>query len=173
MVETDPVMRGGGALAIPGRAGAPTGMRRRTEPRSVRPARELKRPGMTLAIGEIPRDASRRPLLQSILRFAARLRAAADAGDAPASFRQRQGVRGLFRQADRDRRSGNRRDPRGRDFRRRALARRTSPMPRRPGRRAYRTGSARMSGGSASSAARRRSWFPTFSRAASTRCRSR
>ena len=117
-------------LRLFGRAGASTGQRRRVEPDWAALARELKRPGVTMMIlWEEYRETHRRLWLQPVLRSASRLRAAADAGDAPASCRRRQGVRGLFRQADRDRRSDDRRDPRSRDFRRRA--RRLEPHLRR------------------------------------------
>ena len=60
----------------------------------------------------------------------------------------------------------------GRDLRRRAGRLQSAPMPRRPGRSACRTGSARMCACSASRARRRGCWCPTISRAASTRPRS-
>ncbi len=71
-------------------------------------------------VGGIPRGPSRGLWLQPVLRSATRVRTTADAGDAPAPCRRRQGVRRLFGQADRDRRSDDRRNPRGGDFRRRA-----------------------------------------------------
>ena len=71
-------------------------------------------------LGGIPRGPSRGLWLQPVLRPATRVRKTADAGDAPAPCRRGKGVRRLFGQADRDRRSDDRRNPRGGDFRRRA-----------------------------------------------------
>ena len=56
-------------------------------------------------LGGIPRGPARGLWLQPVLRPATRVRKTADAGDAPAPCRRRKGVRRLFRQADRDRRS--------------------------------------------------------------------
>ena len=114
-----------------GRAGVAQGQRRRAEPDWAALARELKRPGVTMTIlwEEYRGGPSRGLRLQSLLRSAARIRTAADAGDAPASRGRGEGVRRLFRQADRDRRSDDGRDPRGGDFRRRA--RRLEPHLRR------------------------------------------
>ena len=71
-------------------------------------------------LGGIPRGPFRGLRLQPLLRPASWFRTAADPGDAPAPRRRGEGVRRLFGQADRDRRSDDGRDPRGGDFRRRA-----------------------------------------------------
>ena len=57
-------------------------------------------------VGGISGGPSRGLWLQPVLRSVSRVRAAADAGDAPASCRWRQGLRRLLGQADRDRQSG-------------------------------------------------------------------
>ena len=113
-------------------------------------------------VGGISGGPSRWLRLQPLLRSAARVRTAADAGDAPAPCRRRQGVRGLFGQADRDRRSRHRAKSARRRFSSACSAPRTSPMRRRPGRSNCRTGSARMCACSAFSAERRSCWFPTI-----------
>ena len=114
-----------------GRAGVTQGQRRRAEPDWAALARELKRPGVTMIdpVGGIPRGPFRGLRLQPLLRPSSRLRTTADPGDAPAPRRRGEGVRRLFGQADRDRRSDDGRDPRGGDFRRRA--RRLEPHLRR------------------------------------------
>ena len=97
-----------------GRGAAAPGQRRRVEPDWAALARELKRPGVTMTIlGGISRGPSRRLRLQSVRRPLARVRAPADAGDAPAPCRRRKGVRRLFGQADRHRRSTTGEIPRG------------------------------------------------------------
>ena len=150
-----------------GRAGVAPGQRRRVEPDWAAMARELKRPGVTMTIlWEEYREVHPEGYGYSvILRFAARLRASADAGDAPAPCRRRQGVRRLFGQADRHRRSGHGRNPRGGDFCRRA--RRFEPHPRavtrgRPGHRPCRTGPAPTCACCASSAAHQSCWLPNM-----------
>ena len=80
-----------------GRAAIAAGQRRRVEPDWADLARELKRPGVTMMVlWEEYRGPSGGLWLQSVLRSASRVRTAADAGDAPASCRRRQGVRRLF-----------------------------------------------------------------------------
>ena len=114
------------------------------------------------AVGGIPGGPSGGLWLQPVLRSASRVRTTADAGDAPASCRRRQGVCRLFGQADRDRRSLHRRNPRGGDFRRRA--RRLEPHLRGGDLDAdsCRIGPARTCGCSGSLAACRNCWFPTI-----------
>src|SRR5271166_4863259 len=80
-------------------------------------------------LGGIPRGPFRGLRLQPLLRPSSWIRTAADPRDAPAPCRRGEGVRRLFGQADRDRRSDDGRDPRGGDFRRRA--RRLEPHLRR------------------------------------------
>ena len=105
-----------------GRAGVAQGQRRRAEPDWAALARELKRPGITMTIlWEEYREVHPEGYgYQPLLRPASWIRTAADHGDAPAPRRRGDGVRRLFGQADRDRRSDDRRNPRGGDFRRRA-----------------------------------------------------
>ena len=106
-----------------GRGAAAPGQRRRVEPDWAALARELKRAGVTMTIlWEEYREAN--PGGYGYSRFCdllcARVRTAADPGDASAPRPRGEGVRRLFGQTDRDRRSDDGRDPRGGDFRRRA-----------------------------------------------------
>ena len=80
-------------------------------------------------LGGIPRDPFRGLRLQPLLRPSTWIRTSADPRDASAPRRRGEGLRRLFGQADRDRRSDDGRDPRGGDFRRRA--RRLKPHLRR------------------------------------------
>ena len=91
-------------LRLFGRAGNETGQRRRIEPDWAALARELKRPGGhdDDPVGGISGDQPRGLRLQPVLRSASWVRATAEPGDAPASCRRREGVRGLLGQADRD-----------------------------------------------------------------------
>ncbi len=71
-------------------------------------------------VGGVRRGASRGLRLQPVLRTVPGVRAPPVADDAPDPRRRAQGLRRLFRQAGRDRRSVHRRDPHGGDLRRRA-----------------------------------------------------
>src|SRR6202451_2858157 len=104
-------------LQLFGRAAIATGRRRRVEPDWAALARELKRVGVAMMIlWEEYREVQPEGY-GPVLRSASRIRTAADSGDAPAPCRRGKGVCRLFGQADRHRRSDDRRNLRGGDFR--------------------------------------------------------
>ena len=138
--------------------------RRRVEPDWAELARELKRPGVNMMmLWEEYRAAH--PEGYGYSRFCDLFRGF-ERRLTPVMRQHhvagRQGVRRLFGQADRDRRT----PPPARSARRRfsspCSAPRTSLTRRRPGRRSCRTGPARMCACSVFSAARRGCWFPTI-----------
>ncbi len=149
-------------LQLFGRAGAPTGQRRRIEPDWAALARELKRPGVTMMIlweeyRELHSEGYGYSRFCDLLRgFERRL----------TPVMRQHHVAGEKAFVDY---SGKRiaiADPTTGEIREAEIssacsALRTSPMPRRPGRNNWRTGLARMCACSASSAARRSCWFPT------------
>ena len=94
-------------------------------------------------VGRVHRARSGRLPLLALLRALPRLGRQALGHDAPDPCGRRQAVRRLRRRHGAgDRRPADRRDAPGADLRRRAWARRASPMPRRPGRKRSATGSA-------------------------------
>ena len=146
-----------------GRAGVTQGQRRRTEPDWAALARELKRPGVTMSIlweeyREVHSEGYGYSRFCDLLRgFERRLLPLCASTTSPGRRRS-----STIRASG----SGSPIRRRERSVRRRFLsacsALRTSPTPRRPGRRRCRTGPARMCACSASSAARRSCWFPTI-----------